>query len=447
MYADDRRPRVPPGLAHVVQDGRHLLVHPIRPLWLAVNDLGSAVACLCDGQHTVAEIAGQLARRFRVEPARAYQDVLAYLADLDRAGFLEDAPDAPDGPAPAFTPTLRGLRLHLNITARCNLHCRHCGVLADGHAVDRLSPARLLALVDELAAGGGEAVALSGGEPLLRDDWRGLVRQAAARLKTLVSTNATLIDDAAAAELVESGAVVQVSLDGATPATHDAVRGAGAFHAAWRGIEHLQRRGIGERLALAVTVLGTNWREIPAIVDLAEAQGIAGVRFFPVQRLGRAIAHWPDLAVTPAQYAQVYDYLYRQLPARRLRVRVDGGCPGLVLSLADGEWWCRLGRTLTVEADGRIAACSLLTDDAFGLGDARRDSLAAALASPVLRDLIATAAGRMDAIPACRVCAWRAFCQGGCPGSVWLAAGTWYATDGLCEVRQRLYPDVIFDRT
>jgi len=435
VSSSTRRPRVPPGLAHVCRDGRHLLVHPTRPRWTVVNPLGYEVARLCDGQHTTHQIAGQLARRFRVDPARVHQDVLAYLKDLDRAGFLEDASAEATGPVPPLDPTLRGLRLHLNITARCNLRCRHCGV-PPGDDADRLSTARLRALVDELADGGGE--------PLLRDDWLDLVRYASARLKTLVSTNVTLIDDATAAQLVDSGALVQVSLDGATPATHDAVRGAGAYARAWQGIERLQRQGIGERLA--VTVMGPNWQEVPAIVDLAEARGIASVRFYPVQRLGRAAECWPVLAVTSDQYAHVYDYVYRDLPARALRVQVNGGCPGFVLDIPDEGLWCQLGRTLVVEADGRMWPCSLLADDAFCLGDARRDSLAGALASPVLHNLVATAAGRADAIPACRACTWRALCQGGCPGMAWLAAGAWHATDGLCEVRQRLYQETLFEQ-
>jgi radical SAM protein with 4Fe4S-binding SPASM domain len=59
---------------------------------------------------------------------------------------------------------------NLELTLRCNLHCRHC-YLGQDRARDELTTAEVLRILDELAAAGTLLLALTGGEPLLRDDF------------------------------------------------------------------------------------------------------------------------------------------------------------------------------------------------------------------------------------------------------------------------------------
>jgi radical SAM protein with 4Fe4S-binding SPASM domain len=269
-----------------------------------------------------------------------------------------------------------------------------------------------------------------------------LVAHAARRLHTTVATNATLIDKRAAAALAASGAVVQVSLDGATASEHDAIRGRGAFERAWRGIEALQQAGVaGHKLALNVTLMRHNVEKAPEIVALARERGVRDVRFTPVQRMGRAAERWTELAPTQEQYAAVYRFLYGDRGE-------DGPVLGpLFLGLeldppAEGMW-CGLGRTLLVDARGDIYPCGLLNGPEFWLGNVADTLLAGALASEKLATLVAAVERRKDEIDECRACAWRHFCQGGCAGSVLLARGTWHATDGLCDLRRELFRELV----
>ncbi len=56
---------------------------------LGLNAVGSFVWGLLDGRRTVAEVAEAVAARFEVTPAAAARDVTAFLADLDRRGFVQ----------------------------------------------------------------------------------------------------------------------------------------------------------------------------------------------------------------------------------------------------------------------------------------------------------------------------------------------------------------------
>jgi radical SAM protein with 4Fe4S-binding SPASM domain len=348
-------------------------------------------------------------------------------------------------------PVRRGWRLHLYVTERCNLRCRHCAVVDGDRPPDGLSADAIRSLIDQAVAAGAEAIAFGGGEPLLRSDLPDLLAYAAPRVKTLLATNATLLNDPLARALADLAVIVQVSIDGPTAEVHDRVRGPGAFDRAWQGIEQLQQAGMGARLALNVTLMRPNVTRVAEIVALAEARGVPGVRFMPVQRMGAAADRWAELCPTPDEYAAAYRHLYGQTlrvsETRRVSVAVSPGLLGLELEPPEEGMWCGLGHTLLVDAQGDIYPCSLLTNPRFRLGNVAKTPLADALASAKLAELVALCGRRQEEIAECRACAWRHFCQGGCPGSVWLSAGTWYATDGLCEVRRKLFTELVFSKS
>jgi radical SAM protein with 4Fe4S-binding SPASM domain len=412
-----------------------------------VNATGLEVARLCDGERTVGEITQAIAVRYGLEPDIVLPDILACLDGLRQAGFLDE-------PTPQAKPAGgRTWRLHLYLTERCNLRCIHCGVEAGDRPPDNLPSATVRRLVDDAIAAGANGIAFSGGEPLLRDDCLELLSYAArrsaeatgGRVKVLLSTNAAPIDDTIAAAVAATGAIVQVSLDGATAASHDAVRGAGSFARAWQGIGHLQRHGAGERLALNVTLMRHNVAEVAQIVALAAEKGVPGVRFTPVQHMGRATHDWERVAPSEEEYAAAYAALYHgQHPPG---VAVSQGLPGLELEPPEDRMWCGLGRLLLVDSRGDIYPCALLTMPEFRLGHVDELSLAEALASEKLTSLIGLCQRRPEEIEECAACAWRHFCQGGCPGAIWLERGTWHSADGFCALRRALFPALILDRT
>ena len=97
-------------------------------------------------------------------------------------------------------------------------------------------------MIDDLAAFGCPALLFSGGEPLMREDVVELIRRAGrAGMRTVLSTNGTLIADKLADELAGVGLkYAGVSLDGVAE-TNDSFRGVeGAFQAAMAGVRNCQ---------------------------------------------------------------------------------------------------------------------------------------------------------------------------------------------------------------
>jgi len=147
------------------------------------------------------------------------------------------------------------LSFDLEITARCNNDCRHCYInLPAGDRAARLSELT----TDELLSIAGEAVGmgalwclLTGGEPLLRDDFADIYL-GLKRLGLLVSvfTNACLITPAHI-DLFRKYPPrdIEVSVYGATRETYEAVtRRPGSYDAFVRGLDLLLEGGLKVRL-------------------------------------------------------------------------------------------------------------------------------------------------------------------------------------------------------
>jgi MoaA/NifB/PqqE/SkfB family radical SAM enzyme len=127
---------------------------------------------------------------------------------------------------------------------------------------------------------GTRTVLVSGGEPLLNPEWRGIAGLLRARglgLWLLTSGLSLAKHAAQVAPLFES---VTVSLDGTCDATYAAIRGVNAFDKVCEGIRSVA--ALGTRVGLRVTLQRSNYRELPRFVTLARELGACEVSFLAV---------------------------------------------------------------------------------------------------------------------------------------------------------------------
>jgi 12,18-didecarboxysiroheme deacetylase len=175
-----------------------------------------------------------------------------------------------------------------NSTKACNLRCIHCYYTANVQPdPDELTTDEAKTMIDDLAAFGAPVLLFSGGEPLLRDDLFELGTYAVERgIRTVISTNGTLIDRAAAARIKEAGfSYVGISLDGIGD-TNDRFRGmGGAFDAALGGIRACTEMEV--RTGLRLTLNRHNYEDLNAIFDLLEEERIRRACFYHLVYAGR----------------------------------------------------------------------------------------------------------------------------------------------------------------
>jgi mycofactocin radical SAM maturase len=195
------------------------------------------------------------------------------------------------------------------LTYGCNLSCVHCLSSSGLRDPEELSTGEAMSLVDQLAAMQVFYVNIGGGEPTLRPDFCELVEYAVSRqVGVKFSTNGTTMTPARARRYAEMDYLdIQISLDGASPASNDPVRGAGTFAAAVLAMERLADAGFGS-FKLSVVVTRHNATELPHMLDLAQGFG-AELRVTRLRPSGRGAATWNELRPTPEQLTAVHGFL------------------------------------------------------------------------------------------------------------------------------------------
>ncbi len=175
-----------------------------------------------------------------------------------------------------------------NTTRRCNLHCVHCYASAqDKDFPDELTTQEGLELIDKLAEFGVPTILFSGGEPFIRVDLCRLIERAVQRgIRTVISTNGTLITRNIARKLKEiEVSYVGVSMDG-TQSTHDLFRGhRGAFEEALQGLRYCREAGV--RTGLRFTLTKRNQQHLGDLFDLVEEEDIPRFCVYHLAYAGR----------------------------------------------------------------------------------------------------------------------------------------------------------------
>ena len=198
-----------------------------------------------------------------------------------------------------------------NITLRCPLKCAHCYVDAgDREAEQALSTEEAFDVIDQIRAAGKPIVVLSGGEPLLREDFYAIARYGTEQgLRMVMGTSGYLINHDTAVNLREAGIrAVAISLDSKDPAVHDSFRGfEGVWEKALQAIRHCREEGLAVQINMSVmrSALG----EIEGVIDTGTALGVRDYQlFFPVPS-GRARGMEP---LSPGEYESlIRDILIR----------------------------------------------------------------------------------------------------------------------------------------
>ena len=164
------------------------------------------------------------------------------------------------------------------------------GPLQPERATAAIGAANAARLVDEAVALGFAEVFFTGGEPFILPDIYNMLAYSSARIRTSVLTNAMLLRGPRLEKLsaINDNLIIQVSLDGATAAQHDAYRGKGSWEKAVAGIELLLARGF--TVWLSTTETPANSAHLDDICALHRSMGIPDEQHFvrPLARRGNS---------------------------------------------------------------------------------------------------------------------------------------------------------------
>jgi radical SAM protein with 4Fe4S-binding SPASM domain len=198
-----------------------------------------------------------------------------------------DCPSIPDLKYNDFSARLRKrignqrmpLSGSLELNYRCNLRCQHCYV-AHGHTglpgKQELTTAEIARILGEASDAGCLWLLLTGGEPLMRKDFKEIYLEAKRRgLLITLFTNGTMLTPEMADFLAEYRPFnLEITLYGFTQETYEKVTGIpGSHRRCYQGIELLMERQI--ILGLKTVVMTLNLHEFDQMKAYAESLGVA----------------------------------------------------------------------------------------------------------------------------------------------------------------------------
>ena len=346
--------------------------------------------------------------------------------------------------------------VHWSITGACNLKCRHCFMSAPHAKHGTPSREEIIRIADQLAECGVFQAGLTGGEPLIRNDFLEIVDALNEREIGIdaIYTNGWLVDEGFLDELdrrkVHPG--FQLSFDGV--GCHDWLRGVpGAEERTIRALKLLQQRGY--YVSVSMCVHRKNRHTIRESVNLLASLGVKSMKCGIMMDLGEWMN--PELAdarlSSEEEIAIFEEYIPQYFEDNAPVAIMLGGV--FMYSPGDPEWRIFHEKRLAEEEAKLCPACGVLSKNFYigadgmvapcmGMGDCGFASHFPNLKETPLKEILrdsefvdlcyATVSDVRDHNPKCRECRFVDRCIGGCRNSVLMKGDDYYGIDtDLCE--------------
>jgi radical SAM protein with 4Fe4S-binding SPASM domain len=314
------------------------------------------------------------------------------------------------------------LYVQFEATTHCNLACYMCVRNEVIKHPRHLEFGEFQRVFDEIRA---PKLTLSGaGEPLLHPELTRIIAHAkSAGASVMIPTNGTLLNRAELAEaIVASGLdVLKVSIDAATAGTYRAIRRQDCFDRIVEGLTVLeevknQQDRTRPQVRLDAVILEENYREIGALVRLAERLGIRTVFFRAVQTKGIGEEREQTIG-KDVDFDALYEAVLEGIAeARRLRIRTN---------LADVKRDFRSYRSIYIRQDAAMAGhvcllpwlqcfisvkgevspcCATYTNESFTAGNVFEKDFETVWNGPRMREIRRVFRQKQNPFAVCRDC-------------------------------------------
>jgi SynChlorMet cassette radical SAM/SPASM protein ScmF len=346
--------------------------------------------------------------------------------------------------------------LYINPTRFCNLRCSHCWInppFVSGHKISEteLAIEEWINIIRAAQPLGLNAVKLTGGEPLLRNDYESLFdfcRQN--NIAVIIESNGTMIDKKMAQMLKRFEiSLVAVSLDGVSARINDSFRGVnGAFDLTVSGISNLVECGVA--LQVITCLHRENANNFDAFLSFINSLGVGEIKVNVINHIGRA-----DQMMHQKQSLSVKEVLdfsskmshYKNIFKRKLSLDIPAAFKKL--EELDDECTCGVFGILGVLSNGDVSICGIgshMDDLIFGsLKNKTLTQMQEILAqiwgsNHKLKELRRDVPLRLEGV--CGKCLMKTRCLGKCRAESYYHYGHFRAPDIFCQTafEQGLFP-------
>ncbi|MDI6738028.1 MAG: radical SAM protein [Nanoarchaeota archaeon] len=320
----------------------------------------------------------------------------------------------------------------VDITSRCNLKCKHCIKEAGPENQVEMPFEKVVSIFNEIKCMDAEKVVISGGEPMVHKDFFRILEYASRIFKIVyIDTNGTMITQKSITRIKPyTNCRFQISLDGSSPNSHDALRGKGSFNRTLKGVRMLIKSGIIP--IIATTVNRYNCKKLNDMHRLVEKLGIRLWRIMALMRQGRAIKH-NNLSISLKEWNNVANTLQKIkgqviIDIAPMFTFIGRHMPDMSCEQAEGLG-CEAGKfRANILPNGDLIPCSMLPQ--FIAGNVFTSDLKKIwLNSKTLEEFRVF---DYNKVKECKSCEYSKYCKGGCHGMAAEYFGTIYRKDPRC---------------
>jgi len=303
------------------------------------------------------------------------------------------------------------LRVHLQVTNRCELNCRHCSQDSREQLKDELTLKEIYKLIDEMVSIGAFELSLGGGDPFLRENDIFSIMEYAAKknVSIFISTTGLFIGRVLAKKIANFPIKgFRISFDGSTEKSLDYQRGKGTYRRVVRTIKTL-RELFDCPITMHTVLMKTNQTEILSFVKSVQKFKCNEWSVDFVKPLGSAKDN-KRVLLSPQEMRDAFRTIQRIQKHSSTKIRVASfpyqsrakriyqgfGCSGGNLNC-----W--------IDAAGNVYPCSFLRES-FHAGNIREHSLRDIWIYSANLQLFRTISGN----DTCKDCRYLNFCRGGC---------------------------------
>ena len=345
---------------------------------------------------------------------------------------------------------------HWSITGACNLKCRHCFMSAPHAKHGAPTHEQIIEIADQLAECGIFQVGLTGGEPLIRDDFLDIIDALSEREigVNVIYTNGWLVDEVFLDKLEEHHIhpPFQLSFDGV--GWHDFLRGVdGAEERTIKALKLLQERE--HRVAVSMCMHRKNRDVLRESVNLMASLGVRSMKCGNMMELGEwAQPELQGLQLTNEEQLEMFEeyipqYFEDDAP---LSIMMGGA---FMYTPGDDHWSIYNRHECSAEDETVMPSCGVLRHAFYigaegmvcpcmGMADCNYAKNFPNLFETPLKDILsegsdftrlvhATVGEVRDGSGKCRDCKYIDRCSGGCRNSALMAGDNYYGVDpDLC---------------
>ena len=345
---------------------------------------------------------------------------------------------------------------HWSITGACNLKCRHCFMSAPHAKHGAPTHEQIISIADQLAECGVFQTGLTGGEPLVREDFLDIIDALNEREIgiTTIYTNGWLVDEKLLDELDKRHVhpPFQLSFDGV--GFHDFLRGVpGAEEKTLHALKLLKERE--HPVSISMCMHRGNRHVLRESVNLMASLGVGSVKCGSMMELGEwAQPELKDLRLTREEELRMFEeyipqYFEDDAPVSIMMAGVFMYTPG------DPAWRIFNHRECSAADEKEMPSCGVLQTDFYigaegmvcpcmGMGDCEYSRNFPNLFQTPLKDILqpdsdfvrleeAKVGEIRDRNPKCRSCRYVDRCTGGCRNAALMAGNDYYGIDpDLC---------------